>query len=549
MVYQDYDEEDLDFDNAAPVAVGQVGVAKARASTRLWHRRVGCGCCGCAGAGIPVICVVAVLLVAAIVSVSIAAVVTVRTNSDKNDDHSSSSSMAPTTSPTSTSSSAAWYDTWDKSLQWLQKGNDIGGIDSAPGNYGISVGMAGDGHMWAEGAHQAIGTDATSGHVRVFRYKAATEQWERFGKELLGDKHGDEYGYSLDLSRDGTHVAVGAPGADRAASGPDHGYFNVHRWNDTAQEWVQMGPDKWGEAANERSGHDIQINTRGNLVAIGAPGSPIEGPDTGEIRLFEYMPNTDRWLRRGNDIHGEAAGDRFGWSVAMNDDATDDSGLMIAGGAPYADANGADAGEVRVFMYNHTQHGRFHKVGHTMRGKAPGDNFGWSVAMNGEGTIVAVGAPGAADGRGQVLVYERNGNDFEVRNVLFPPDLQPGDVFRRIRGELPVGGFAVRPAHRSRRRAQRRHPEPRMARQPLHEALTDPRHLAEQPRLEHQQVPVVREHRRPPSVARSIGRSGPPRPAHPAGTTRRHQSLRLLISRSHAFTPRAHRSPRARSRS
>lgn len=395
MVYQDYDEEDLDFDNAAPVAVGQVGVAKARASTRLWHRRVGCGCCGCAGAGIPVICVVAVLLVAAIVSVSIAAVVTVRTNSDKNDDH-SSSSMAPTTSPTSTSSSAAWYDTWDKSLQWLQKGNDIGGIDSAPGNYGISVGMAGDGHMWAEGAHQAIGTDATSGHVRVFRYKAATEQWERFGKELLGDKHGDEYGYSLDLSRDGTHVAVGAPGADRAASGPDHGYFNVHRWNDTAQEWVQMGPDKWGEAANERSGHDIQINTRGNLVAIGAPGSPIEGPDTGEIRLFEYMPNTDRWLRRGNDIHGEAAGDRFGWSVAMNDDATDDSGLMIAGGAPYADANGADAGEVRVFMYNHTQHGRFHKVGHTMRGKAPGDNFGWSVAMNGEGTIVAVGAPGGS---------------------------------------------------------------------------------------------------------------------------------------------------------
>ena len=49
-------------------------------------------------------------------------------------------------------------------------GNDVGGIDSAEGNFGISVGVSGDGHVFAEGAHMAIGKDATTGHVRVELY-------------------------------------------------------------------------------------------------------------------------------------------------------------------------------------------------------------------------------------------------------------------------------------------------------------------------------------------------------------------------------------------
>jgi hypothetical protein len=385
MVYQDYDEDEVDFDNEEgmqPVSIGDVaGDKKARVSTRLLHRKC---------MGIPVVLLAGILLLASIVGISIVALQT------KNDDGEEKPAPPPpepegTPAPTPSATTAP-YQRWSENVTWMQKGNDVGGIDSSPGNYGITVGVSGDGHMFAEGAHAAISGDVTPGHVRVYKYDSAKNTWDLFGKELLGDKHGDEFGHSIDLNRQGSHVAVGAPGADRH-TGPDHGYFSVHRWDDEANDWVQMGPDKWGETTDERCGHDIQINESGDVLIVGAPGSDKEGKDTGEIRVFEYMEKTDRWLRRAQDLHGDEAGDMFGWSVAVSDDGT-----ICAGGAPYANDAGPDGGHIRVFRYVQTEihHHRFHKIGHTLAGREAGDNFGYSVAMSALGDIVAGGAPNAA---------------------------------------------------------------------------------------------------------------------------------------------------------
>uniref|UniRef100_A0A7S4RYC4 Uncharacterized protein n=1 Tax=Ditylum brightwellii TaxID=49249 RepID=A0A7S4RYC4_9STRA len=49
-----------------------------------------------------------------------------------------------------------------------------------------------------------------------------------------------------------------------------------------------------------------------------------------------------RW---GNDLDGEAAGDYFGYSVALSSD-----GKTFAVGGIFNDGNGADAGHARVLM-------------------------------------------------------------------------------------------------------------------------------------------------------------------------------------------------------
>ena len=402
MVYHDYDEEDHAFDDHPPdsvssvssrsVSVGQVG-DKARAGRVTLCLRKKC-------LGIPIVLLLGLLVVA----ISVTALVASHSASDSNSNgtdqtkgdlylvESKSPTPQPTPHPTKATKptvSPSQYPTHAELgtyTEWVQLGNDVGGIESAEGNFGISVGVSGDGKVFAEGAHMAIGKDAATGHVRVYKYNEKTFVWEMRGHEILGDKRGDEFGYAIDLSRSGDQIAIGAPGADRSL-GQDYGYFAVYHWNTTIQDWCPMGPDKWGEHENERAGHDVTISEDGGVLVIGAPGSSKMGQNSGEIRVFEYMPKTDRWLRRGQDLHGEKEGDQFGASVAVSDD-----GNFVAAGSPYNSDAGYNAGSIRVFAWIDK---RFHKLSRTLTGRDPGDNFGYSVACNENCHVVAGGAPTA----------------------------------------------------------------------------------------------------------------------------------------------------------
>lgn len=400
MVYHDYDEEDHAFDdndqdphNPGPVSVGQVG-DKARAGRLTLCLRKKC-------LGIPIVFLMTLLLVA----VGITGMVASKSGdaAAKNVDKAPAPqvvTMAPTpkptphpTLPTKPTPAPSQYPTHDKLgeyTQWVQMGNDVGGIESAEGNFGISVGVSGDGHVFAEGAHMAIGKEAASGHVRIYQYNKKTFKWEPKGSELSGEKHGDEFGYAIDLSRSGDQIAIGAPGADRH-TGPDHGYFAVYRWNTTIHDWSRMGPDKWGEQENERAGTDVTISEDGGILVIGAPGNSLKGEKSGEIRVFQYMEHTDRWLRRGQDLHGQEAGEQFGFSVAVSD-----NGDYVAAGAPFSSEAGVNAGSIIVYKWGAEKGDhRYHKLSRSLTGRDPGDNFGYSVACAKDCTTVVGGAPEA----------------------------------------------------------------------------------------------------------------------------------------------------------
>ena len=69
------------------------------------------------------------------------------------------------------------------------------------------------------------------------------------------------------------------------------------------------------------------------------------GSNAGHVRVFDLVGST--WTQVGGDIDGEAAGDFFGFSVALSSDGT-----RLAVGGPLNDGNGTDAGHVRVFDYD-----------------------------------------------------------------------------------------------------------------------------------------------------------------------------------------------------
>ena len=105
---------------------------------------------------------------------------------------------------------------------------------------------------------------------------------------------------------------------------------------------AQLGSDIDGEAADDYSGYSVSIDSDGSHVAIGAIENDGTGSGAGHVRV--YFWDGSAWTQAGNDIDGEAASDRLGYSVSLKDDGT-----HVAIGAPFNDGNGDNAGHVRVY--------------------------------------------------------------------------------------------------------------------------------------------------------------------------------------------------------
>jgi Flp pilus assembly pilin Flp len=229
---------------------------------------------------------------------------------------------------------------------------------------------------------------------------SAQAQWTQIGQNIDGEMAGDEFGRTISLSSDGTIVAVGALLND--GNGTDSGHVRVYE--NIGGTWTQVGQDIDGEAAGDSSGSAISISSDGNTVAVGAFLNDGNGIDSGHVRVYEYIGGT--WTQIGQDIDGEAAGDVSGCctSVSLNSD-----GSIVAIGARDNDGNGNSSGHVRVYE---NIGGTWTQVGQDIDGEEEGDDFGVSVSLSSNGSIMAVGSiynDGNGVDSGHVRVYENIG--------------------------------------------------------------------------------------------------------------------------------------------
>tara|TARA_B110000090_G_C13361898_1_gene438761 strand:- start:365 stop:1819 length:1455 start_codon:yes stop_codon:yes gene_type:complete len=163
---------------------------------------------------------------------------------------------------------------------------------------------------------------------------------------------------------------------------------------------TQMGDNINGEAAVDRSGYSVSLSSDGSVVAIGAPNNDGNGSNAGHVRVYQYSNN--EWTQMGYDIDGEAKDDWSGHSVALSSD-----GLIVAIGARY---NSGGAGHARIYKYSNSE---WTQMGSDIDGEASGDWSGYSVSLSDDGNIVAVGAINNRDSEyqsGHVRVYQFSSN-------------------------------------------------------------------------------------------------------------------------------------------
>merc|ERR1712091_136903 len=136
--------------------------------------------------------------------------------------------------------------------------------------------------------------------------------------------------------------AVGSRFNDGAGS--NAGHARVFAWDSDDETWIQRGDDIDGEAAGDRSGYSVSLSADGTALAVGAYLNDGAGSNAGHARVFAWDPDDETWKQRGDDIDGEAALDQSGYSVSLSADGT-----ALAVGAP---GNRASRGHARVFAEN-----------------------------------------------------------------------------------------------------------------------------------------------------------------------------------------------------
>ena len=276
---------------------------------------------------------------------------------------------------------------------WDQLGNDIDG-ESAYDYFGVSVSMSSDGKRLAIGANGNDGNGFDSGHVRVFQWSGSS--WDQLGGEINGEAAYDESGWSVSMSSDGNHLAIGARGND--GNGLDSGHVRVFEWSGAA--WVQLGDDINGEAFGDDFGWSVSLAPDGGRLAVGGPFNiNNSGINAGHVRVFQWSGSA--WLQLGNDIDGEAAYDESGGSVSL---ASDGNRLVI--GASRNDDRGMNSGHARIYQWSGTT---WEQLGSDINGEMAEDSSGNSVSISSDSNRLAIGArwnDGNGPDSGHVRVYD-----------------------------------------------------------------------------------------------------------------------------------------------
>lgn len=315
---------------------------------------------------------------------------------------------------------------------WTQIGDDIEG-EAAGDRSGFRVALSADGSVVAISAPYNDGNGANSGQVRV--YENISGIWTQIGNDIDGQIAGDGFGHGMALSADGSILAVGAPFRN---GGTHNGIGSVHIYQNISGVWTQIGQDiindnlystmshsgwyvdlsadgtivaiglphvfgnrvevyqnisgvwaqignhitKTGQYSSEENGYRVALSADGSVVAMGARYNDVNGNNAGRVSVYENVANN--WVQIGSDIYGEAAGDECSM-VALSD-----NGEVLAVGSFGSDVNGSNSGHVRIFQ---NISGTWVQQGTNIEGLDAGDYSGFGLALSADGTNLVIGSP------------------------------------------------------------------------------------------------------------------------------------------------------------
>jgi hypothetical protein len=227
------------------------------------------------------------------------------------------------------------------------------------------------------------------------------EGWVQLGDPIIGPTEEDNsrFGYELSMAGDGHRMAVGAPGHDGDVTMISVGSVSIMDFNGT--EWKNIWTFE-GPGQNAEAGKAVAISRDGNRLAFGVPG--WEG---GQVELYE-VNSQGSWNIVGDPISNPSdVGGTFGDALAISGD-----GSIVAIGNRLAkgEEGSSDIGNVVVYRFTNST---WSLMGNVIQGVDPGDFFGWSIDLSSDGRRLVATAPGRNDFTGAAYCFDFDGTEWK----------------------------------------------------------------------------------------------------------------------------------------
>jgi len=269
------------------------------------------------------------------------------------------------------------------SNEWYRLGNRIINPLKTP-EFGGTVQLNDMGNVLVVGAY---GNEDFYGSVSSFQYDGTSDQWLKISVSIQGIEVGDRFGWSLSMASKKLTWIAGATRYEK--DGNRDGYAQVYEMQGSG-EWAQKGSTIFGKEGSE-AGRAVAMSGDGGTICVSDHKYKVTDTfQPGRVRCYNWSSSENDWKLNGlqtggllgqvhNGILGPIDGEHFGYSLALNDDGT----ILAVGSSRLK-----QAGTVRVYKLN-TTYDQWEQQGQGFTGEKGGDRLGHKVALNGHGNVLA----------------------------------------------------------------------------------------------------------------------------------------------------------------
>ena len=274
--------------------------------------------------------------------------------------------------------------------------------------FGWDIALSSDGRVVAGSSIYSDASGINCGQVRLFELSNNTNLWKQKGSAINGPLAGSESGYSISLSGNGNRIAIGA--WKDSSNGSNAGAVRVYDFSAVINDWRQQGQTLTGDAESYE-GYATALSLDGLTLASGCLNVDNANNviNAGQVKTFTWSGTS--WNTKGIIQGADISYLYFGRALKLSG-----NGNSIVIGAP---GNILRESEGTAWVYRYQSGTTWTQLGQTLLGISGGDDFGSSVAISNDGTIISVGSDNNSNNRGHVKVFAYANNYWnQVSNTL-----------------------------------------------------------------------------------------------------------------------------------
>tara|TARA_R100001510_G_C7643534_1_gene201040 strand:+ start:142 stop:1374 length:1233 start_codon:yes stop_codon:yes gene_type:complete len=240
---------------------------------------------------------------------------------------------------------------------------------------------------------------------------------------IIGSDRTDNWGRSVAMSEDGSTIAFG-----NYTEPYGYSYGRVYVYVRSGNTWSSQATITVSSSINARSGNSIALSGDGNTLVI---GRYYENNNSG--RVYVYTRSGTSWTQRA-DFAGSntGSGDEFGSNVAISKDGT-----TLAVTAPNEDTTASNSGALYVFTGSGSswsqQSGVLKSNSVNQNDQLGGyyDDFDHQLDISNDGNTIIVGEQNSHQGSntGNALIFVRSGTSWSRQATLASSDIETSDNF------------------------------------------------------------------------------------------------------------------------